>query len=93
MSIPDLVAEILARAVEEPQRRQLTTAFLHREAVLTRVRVRSCRDRQCERQAIAQQRSLLRENRSRSRHTTETTKNLSTFSFSHGHHFARKPTA
>jgi Ca-activated chloride channel family protein len=67
---------------------------------------------QCERQAIAQQRSLLRENRSRkhlramrcasaptcgtrsrSRQTTETTNNRSTFSFSHGHHFTRKPTA
>ena len=38
--IPDLVAEILARAVEQRQRRQLTTAFLPREAVLTRVRGR-----------------------------------------------------
>ncbi len=36
--IPDLVAEILARAVEERQRRQLSTAFRHREAVLSRVR-------------------------------------------------------
>jgi 5-methylcytosine-specific restriction enzyme subunit McrC len=38
--IPDLVAEILARAVEQRQRRQLSTAFLPREAVLTRVRGR-----------------------------------------------------
>ena len=38
--IPDLVAEILAKAVEQRQRRQLTTAFLPREAVLTRVRGR-----------------------------------------------------
>jgi 5-methylcytosine-specific restriction enzyme subunit McrC len=38
--IPDLVAEILARAVEQRQRRQLTTAFLPREAVLSRVRGR-----------------------------------------------------
>ena len=39
-NIPDLVAEILAKAVEQRQRRQLTTAFLPREAVLTRVRGR-----------------------------------------------------
>ncbi len=38
--IPDLVAEILARAVEQRQRRQLSTAFQPREAVLTRVRGR-----------------------------------------------------
>jgi hypothetical protein len=38
--IPDLVAEILARAVEQRQRRQLSTAFRHREAVLSRVRGR-----------------------------------------------------
>ncbi len=38
--IPDLVAEILARAVEQRQRRQLTTAFLPRSAVLNRVRGR-----------------------------------------------------
>ena len=38
--IPDLVAEILARAVEQRQRRQLSTSFLPREAVLTRVRGR-----------------------------------------------------
>jgi 5-methylcytosine-specific restriction enzyme subunit McrC len=38
--IPDLVAEILAKAVEERQRRQLTTSFLPRQAVLSRVRGR-----------------------------------------------------
>ncbi len=38
--IPDLVAEILARSVEQRQRRQLSTAFSQREAVLTRVRGR-----------------------------------------------------
>ena len=38
--IPDLVAEILAKAVEVRQRRQLTTSFLPREAVLSRVRGR-----------------------------------------------------
>ena len=38
--IPDLVAEVLARAVEERQRRQLSTAFLPRQAVLSRVRGR-----------------------------------------------------
>ncbi len=38
--IPDLVAEILARAVEQRQRRQLSTAFRQREAVLSRVRGR-----------------------------------------------------
>lgn len=38
--IPDLVAEILARTVEERQRRQLTTTFLPRQAVLSRVRGR-----------------------------------------------------
>ncbi|MFN5193257.1 MAG: 5-methylcytosine-specific restriction endonuclease system specificity protein McrC [Cyanobacteriota bacterium] len=38
--IPDLAAEILARAVEQRQRRQLSTAFRQREAVLTRVRGR-----------------------------------------------------
>lgn len=38
--IPDLVAEILARAVEQRQRRQLSTTFLPREAVLSRVRGR-----------------------------------------------------
>ena len=38
--IPDLVAEILARAVEQRQRRQLSTSFRQREAVLTRVRGR-----------------------------------------------------
>lgn len=39
--IPDLVAEILARAVEQRQRRQLSTAFRQREAVLSRVRGRN----------------------------------------------------
>ena len=38
--IPDLVAEILARAVEQRQRRQLSTAFRQRQAVLSRVRGR-----------------------------------------------------
>jgi 5-methylcytosine-specific restriction enzyme subunit McrC len=38
--IPDLVAEILARAVEQRQRRQFSTAFRQREAVLSRVRGR-----------------------------------------------------
>jgi 5-methylcytosine-specific restriction enzyme subunit McrC len=38
--IPNLVAEILTRAVEQRQRRQLSTSFLPREAVLTRVRGR-----------------------------------------------------
>ncbi len=38
--IPDLVAEILASAVEVRQRRQLSTSFLPREAVLSRVRGR-----------------------------------------------------
>jgi 5-methylcytosine-specific restriction enzyme subunit McrC len=38
--IPDLVAEILARAVEQRQRRQLSTAFRHPDAVLSRVRGR-----------------------------------------------------
>lgn len=38
--IPDLVAEILARAVEQRQRRQLSTSFLPREAVISRVRGR-----------------------------------------------------
>lgn len=38
--IPDLVAEVLARAVEQRQRRQLSTAFLSRQAVLSRVRGR-----------------------------------------------------
>jgi len=38
--IPDLVAEVLARAVEQRQHRQLSTAFRHREAVLSRVRGR-----------------------------------------------------
>jgi 5-methylcytosine-specific restriction enzyme subunit McrC len=38
--IPDLVAEVLARAVEQRQRRQLSTAFLPRQAVLSRVRGR-----------------------------------------------------
>ena len=38
--IPDLVAEILARAVEQRQRRQLSTAFRQREDVLRRVRGR-----------------------------------------------------
>ena len=40
VEIPDLVAEILARAVEQRQRRQLSTAFRHRDAVLSRVRGR-----------------------------------------------------
>jgi len=39
-NIPDLVAEILTRAVEQRQRRQLSTSFLPREAVLARVRGR-----------------------------------------------------
>ncbi|MBM5822431.1 MAG: 5-methylcytosine-specific restriction endonuclease system specificity protein McrC [Cyanobacteria bacterium K_Offshore_surface_m2_011] len=38
--IPDLVAEILVRSVEQRQRRQLSTAFRQREAVLSRVRGR-----------------------------------------------------
>jgi 5-methylcytosine-specific restriction enzyme subunit McrC len=38
--IPDLVAEILVRAVEQRQRRQLSTSFLSREAVISRVRGR-----------------------------------------------------
>lgn len=38
--IPDLVAEVLALAVEQRQRRQLSTAFLPRQAVLSRVRGR-----------------------------------------------------
>ncbi|MFO0037862.1 MAG: 5-methylcytosine-specific restriction endonuclease system specificity protein McrC [Synechococcaceae cyanobacterium] len=38
--IPDLVAEILARSVKQRQRRQLSTAFRQREAVLSRVRGR-----------------------------------------------------
>lgn len=38
--IPDLVAEILARVVEQRQRRQLSTAFRQKEAVLSRVRGR-----------------------------------------------------
>ncbi len=38
--IPDLVAEILAKAVEQRQRRQFTTAFQQRDAVLNRVRGR-----------------------------------------------------
>ena len=38
--IPDLVAEILAKAVEQRQRRQLNTGFLRKEAVLHRVRGR-----------------------------------------------------
>lgn len=38
--IPDLVAEILARSVEQRQRRQLSTAFRQRQAVLSRVRGR-----------------------------------------------------
>jgi 5-methylcytosine-specific restriction enzyme subunit McrC len=38
--IPDLIAEILARAVERRQRRQLSKGFLQRKAVLSRVRGR-----------------------------------------------------
>lgn len=38
--LPDLVAEILANAVETRQRRNLTSGFHHREADLTRVRGR-----------------------------------------------------
>lgn len=38
--IPELVAEVLALAVEERQRRQLSTAFLPRQAVISRVRGR-----------------------------------------------------
>ena len=38
--IPDLVAKILADAVERRQRRQLSTSFLPRQAVLSRVRGR-----------------------------------------------------
>ncbi len=38
--IPDLVAEILTRAVEQRQRRQLSTAFRQREAVLSCLRGR-----------------------------------------------------
>jgi 5-methylcytosine-specific restriction enzyme subunit McrC len=38
--LPDLVAEILAHAVEQRQRRQLSRGYLPREAVLNRVRGR-----------------------------------------------------
>ena len=38
--IPDLVAEILVKAVEQRQRRQLSTGFLSKEAVVSRVRGR-----------------------------------------------------
>ena len=38
--IPDLVAEILVKAVEQRQRRQLSTGFLRKEAVVSRVRGR-----------------------------------------------------
>lgn len=38
--IPDLVAEILANAVEQRQQRQLNTGFLRKEAVVSRVRGR-----------------------------------------------------
>ena len=38
--IPDLVAEILVKAVEQRQRRQLSTSFLRKEAVVSRVRGR-----------------------------------------------------
>ena len=38
--IPDLVAEILVKAVEQRQRRQLSTGFLRIEAVVSRVRGR-----------------------------------------------------
>jgi len=52
--IPDLVAEILARAVELRQRRQLSTAFLPREAVLNRVRSRIDHITTCRRQLLLQ---------------------------------------
>jgi 5-methylcytosine-specific restriction enzyme subunit McrC len=38
--IPDLVAEILARSMEQRQRRQFSTAFRQREAVLSHIRGR-----------------------------------------------------
>jgi len=58
--IPDLVAEILARAVEQRQRRQLSTAFRHREAVLSRVRGRIDHLATARRQLLAQGRIACR---------------------------------
>jgi 5-methylcytosine-specific restriction enzyme subunit McrC len=58
--IPDLVAEILARAVEQRQRRQLSTAFRHREAVLSRVRGRIDHLSTARRQLLAQGRIACR---------------------------------
>jgi 5-methylcytosine-specific restriction enzyme subunit McrC len=52
--IPDLVAEILARAVEQRQRRQLSSAFRQREAVLSRVRGRIDHLSTARRQLLAQ---------------------------------------
>jgi len=58
--IPDLVAEILARAVEQRQRRQLSTAFQPREAVLSRVRGRIDHLTTARRQLLAQGRIACR---------------------------------
>jgi 5-methylcytosine-specific restriction enzyme subunit McrC len=58
--IPDLVAEILARSVEQRQRRQLSTAFRHREAVLSRVRGRIDHLSTARRQLLAQGRIACR---------------------------------
>jgi len=58
--IPDLVAEILARAVEQRQRRQLSTAFRQREAVLSRVRGRIDHLSTARRQLLAQGRIACR---------------------------------
>lgn len=58
--IPDLVAEILARAVEQRQRRQLSTAFRQREAVLSRVRGRIDHLGTARRQLLAQGRIACR---------------------------------
>ena len=58
--IPDLVAEILARAVEQRQRRQLSTAFRPREAVLSRVRGRIDHLSTARRQLLAQGRIACR---------------------------------
>ena len=58
--IPDLVAEILARAVEQRQRRQLSTAFRPREAVLSRVRGRIDHLTTARRQLLAQGRIACR---------------------------------
>ncbi len=58
--IPDLVAEILARAVEQRQRLQLSTAFRQREAVLSRVRGRIDHLATARRQLLAQGRIACR---------------------------------